>query len=92
LPEDCHDPPALSVAHQLNAVDATKIWLLIAWTVASFVRAEDVSNLPEGLCSARYLFFKEALLLEERTNLSSRNLQPSKRENRKRRPDAVQWE
>src|SRR6266478_1285633 len=67
LPEDRHHPPAVSVVHQLNAIDPSLKRFRVAWCVARFVSTENVRNLakrfqlPCSLLLIETLFFKERL-------------------------------
>ena len=65
LPEDRHNPPALAVVHQLNAVDTSLKRLRIIWSVARLIGTEDVSYLAEHLCLPRCFFLVKAFLLEK---------------------------
>ena len=66
LPEYCDDPPALSVVHQLNAVDAPREGLFFVLGVARFIGAEEVGNAPEFLSAAGYLALEKTALFHER--------------------------
>lgn len=67
LPENSQNPPALSVVHHLNAVDAARKWLGIVLRVTRFVGAEQVRDVGELFRAARDLAFEEPILFQERS-------------------------
>lgn len=64
LPIDGHDPPAIAVVEQLNAVDPAHERFRIVYGVARFVRAPDVRDMPELFRAPRNFALKESVLLQ----------------------------
>ena len=62
LPEYCDDPPALSVVHQLNAVDTARKGFFLVLRVARFVGAEEVGDAAEFFGPAGNLTLEETVL------------------------------
>ena len=62
LPEYCDDPPALSVVHQLNAVDTARKGFFLVLRVARFVGAEEVGDAAEFFGPAGNLALEETVL------------------------------
>src|SRR5436190_1357221 len=65
LPKDRHNPPALTVVHQLNAVDAALKRFRVVWRMARFISTEGVRNLAKLFDSARGFAFVKILLGEK---------------------------
>src|SRR6266496_3288863 len=65
-PEDCYDPPALPVIHQLNTIDAALERFTVFGSMPGLIGAEDVSNLAEQLRLASNFRFKKTILLKNR--------------------------
>ena len=68
LPEDRHNPPALAVVHQLDAVDATLKRLGVVWRVSRFIGAKDVRDLTKLFSLARGLSFVKTFFLRKATS------------------------
>ena len=67
LPEDRHNPPTLSIIHQLHAVDPTREWLGVSGRMLRIVGAENVSYLPKLVRNAGNLPLIKPFLFEKRT-------------------------
>src|SRR6266404_1021594 len=65
LPENCHHPPAVSVVHQLNAIDPSLKRFRVVRRMARFVGTENVRNLPKRFQLPTNLLFIETLFIKE---------------------------
>ena len=64
LPVNGHDPPAIAVVEQLDAVDSAHERFGIVVFVTRLVRAPDMCDVTELLAATRNFLFEESILFD----------------------------
>src|SRR6266496_345092 len=66
LPENCYHPPAISVVHQLETIDAALKGFRVTGRMTRLISAEHMRDLAKVFHFPRGLFFVEPLLFKTR--------------------------